>query len=92
MGRMKRTQILLSLQSLDFELLFDTMGNNDMFLPKATKAFILLDGANVEDSDRKFALSIASDIKFDTMKATLKRIFSQALHHNLRANHLILLM
>ena len=62
---------------LDFELLYDKMGNNDMRLPEAMKAFRLLDGANLEDSDRKFALTIASDMKFDTMKAALKRIFSK---------------
>ena len=61
---------------LDFELLYDKMGNNDLGLPESIKAFILLDGKNFEDSDRKFALTIASDMKFDTMKAALKRIFS----------------
>ena len=45
---------------LDFENLYEKMSQHE-----AIRAFRLLDGANLEENDRKFALTIANDMKFE---------------------------
>ena len=47
-----------------------------MTLPDTVLAFKLLDNAGLSQSDRQLALTACSDLKFDTMKAALNRIFA----------------
>ncbi|CAC5382062.1 unnamed protein product [Mytilus coruscus] len=47
-----------------------------MALPDAILAFKLLNNAGLGQSDRHLALTACSDLKFDTMKSALNRIFA----------------
>ena len=40
-------------------------------------AFRLLDGEKLNADERKLALAVANDLKFDSMKSALKRIFTK---------------
>ena len=51
---------------LDFELLHNKMNDNDMSLSWSHRGIELLDFANSEKGDRKFAVTIASDMVFWT--------------------------
>ena len=46
-----------------------------MKLPDTVLAFKLLDGAGLSEQQRQMALTVASDLKFETMRSALKRIF-----------------
>ena len=50
------------------------MKEHDMVLPNVL-TFKLLDSANLREDDRKLALILANDLKFESMKLALKRIF-----------------
>lgn len=58
-----------------FELLHTKTSKHDMSLPDAVLAFKLLDKTLLSERDRQLALTACSDIKFSTMKSSLKRIF-----------------
>lgn len=58
-----------------FEILYRKMEKYEMKLPDAILAFTLLEKANLEKKDRQMALTACSDIKYETMKSALKRIF-----------------
>ena len=66
---------------LDFDYLYAKMYEHGLQLPDVMKAFRLLDGANLEEGDRKFAMKIAGDMEFDTMKGALKLTFSGSVSH-----------
>ena len=53
------------------------MSDHDMKLPDTIRTFKLLDGANLKDDERKMALTVASDLKYEPMKSALKRIFTR---------------
>ena len=53
-----------------------------MKLPDAILTFKLLDGAQVTDNERKLALTMSSNLKFEGMKSALNRlVVSQPIHH-----------
>ena len=46
-----------------------------MVSPEALLAFKLLDGAGLIENQRQLALTACSDLKYENMKAALKRVF-----------------
>ena len=62
---------ILELEHLNHKIL-----EYDMKLPDTVPAFKLLDGAGLSDQQRQMALTVASNLKFETMRSALKRIFS----------------
>ena len=46
-----------------------------MTMPDAVLAFKLLDNSNLSATERQLALTAAADLKFDTMKGALRRVF-----------------
>ena len=59
---------------LESEHLYNKMKEHDMVLPNAL-TFKLLGSANLSEDDRKPALTLANDLKFESMKSALKRLF-----------------
>ena len=64
---------------IEFEHLYKKMRNFEMKLPDPVFAFKLLDGASISDEERKLALALGKDMKFEDMKSALKRIFSRSI-------------
>ena len=62
---------------IEYEHLSHKMIEHKMTLPDTVLTFKLLDGANLTEDDRKLALTLSSDLKLDTMKSALKRIFTK---------------
>ena len=62
---------------IEYEHLYRRMEDFDMKLPDALLAFKLLDGANITEDDRKLALGLGKEMKFNDMKLTLKRLFNK---------------
>ena len=60
---------------LEFEHLYYKMKEYNMVLPNNVLTFKLLVSAKLSEDDRKLALTLATDLKFESMKSTLKRIF-----------------
>ena len=60
---------------MDFDHLNCKMIEYEMKLPDAVLTFKLLDGAKLKEDERKLALTLGSDLKLDTMKSALKRVF-----------------
>ena len=52
-----------------------------MKLPNAILTFTLLGGVNITDDERKLALTVCSELNFDRMKSSLKRLFSKSSLH-----------
>ena len=69
---MKMTEYIV-----EFERLYTKVKKYQMVLPDAVLAFKLLDNANLEDREKQLALTASSDLKFATMKSSLKRIFGK---------------
>ncbi|CAC5407522.1 unnamed protein product [Mytilus coruscus] len=61
---------------IEVEQKYNKCKKYDMALPDAILAFKLLDNAGLGQSDRHLALTACSDLKFDTMKAALNRLFA----------------
>ena len=61
---------------LEFEHLYNKMKEYNMVLPNNVLNFKLLDSAKLSEDDRKLALTLATDLKFESMKSALKRIFT----------------
>ncbi|VDI81921.1 Hypothetical predicted protein [Mytilus galloprovincialis] len=61
---------------IEFEQKYNKCKKYDMPLPDAILAFKLLNNAGLGESDRHLALTACSDLKFETMKAALNRIFA----------------
>ena len=72
----RETSVKMSDYIIEFEQKYNKCKKYDMVLPDAILAFKLLDNAGLNQSDRHLALTACSDLKFDTMKAALNRIFS----------------
>ncbi|CAB4022650.1 Hypothetical predicted protein [Paramuricea clavata] len=64
---------------VDFDSLYTKIKKREMALPEAVLAFKLLDGAGLTENQRQLALTACSDLKYESMKSTLKRIFGGAL-------------
>ena len=61
---------------IEFENLNFKMDNHNMKLPDKVLAFKLLDGASVSENQRQMCLTLANNLTHNSMKAALKRIFS----------------
>lgn len=61
----------------EFEHRYTRTKKHDMSLPDAVLAFKLLDNSNLNTKERQLALTACPDIKYDTMRSALKRIFSE---------------
>ena len=62
---------IIECENLNFK-----MGNHNMKLPDKVLAFKLLDGASVSENQRQMCLTLANNLTYNSMKAALKRIFS----------------
>ena len=65
----------MSAYIIEFEQRYNKCKKYNMVLPDTMLAFKLLDNAGLDQSDRQLALTACSDLKFDTMKGALNRIF-----------------
>ena len=61
---------------INFEQKYNKCKKYAMTLPETVLAFKLLDNAGLSQTDRQLALTACSDLKFDTMKSALNRIFA----------------
>ena len=61
---------------VEYEQLYYAMIEHDMPLPDNIQAFKLFDRTNLSKVERKLTLTLANEIKFDTMKSALKRSFT----------------
>ena len=59
----------------NFEHTYFKFKNNDMVLPDSVIAFMLLAASNLTEKDAKLVMSAVPDVKYDAMKAAIKRIF-----------------
>ena len=59
-----------------FQTAYHQITNFDMKLPTAVLACKLLNGANLDDKERKMVLAATSELEYDKMKASLRRIFN----------------
>ena len=57
---------------IEFEHLYHKMTNHEMPLPKTVLTFKLLDGAKLNEDERKLALALGNNLEFETMKSALK--------------------
>ena len=62
---------------LEYEHLYKKMEDFRMKLPDAVLTFKLLGGTSLSVDDRKLALALGKDIKFNDMKWALKRLFNE---------------
>jgi hypothetical protein len=60
---------------VEFERRYNVCKKYEMTLPDAVLSFKLLYSANLTTKDRQLALTAAPDLKYETMKSALKRIF-----------------
>ena len=60
---------------LEFENLNHEMTVFNMKIPDTVLAFQVLEGAGLNENQRQMALTLASDLKFKSMKGALKRVF-----------------
>lgn len=63
----------------EFEHTYFKFSQEDMKLPDAVMAFMLLASCNLSESDMHLVMSAVKEITYDGMKSTLKRIFGQTL-------------
>ena len=61
---------------VEYERLYTRCKRYDMTLPDAVLSFRLLDNSKLTLEQRQLALTAAKDLKFETMKTALKRIFT----------------
>ena len=58
---------------IEVEHLYKRMSDFEMKLPDPVSAFKLLDGSNISDDERKLALALEKDMKYEDMKSALKK-------------------
>ena len=63
---------------MEFEHLYHKMTTHEMSLRNKVSTFKLLDGAKPSKDERKLALTLGNNLKFETMKSALKRIFTKS--------------
>ncbi|XP_078481410.1 uncharacterized protein LOC100184952 [Ciona intestinalis] len=73
-NRFSRSSMSVNDFILQFEHLYSKMCSHGMELSDAILAFKLMDGANLNTSERQLALTLGADLKFKTMKSALKRV------------------
>lgn len=61
---------------VEFEHRYHHMNSHDIKLPDSILTFILIDASTISASGRQLAFTVANDMKYETMKSALKRIFS----------------
>ena len=71
---------------IEYEHLYKGITDFDMKLTDPVLAFTLLDGAYLTDDDRKLALALGNDMKFENMKSHLKHLFSKTKSHNTKTD------
>ena len=60
---------------IEFEYLYHKMTNHEMPLPNTVLTFKLLDGAKLNEYERKLALTLGNNLEFETIKSALKQVF-----------------
>ena len=60
----------------NFEQNYNKCKKFSIELPDAVLAYKILDGANLTDTERKLALTACTELKYDLMKTSLRRIFA----------------
>ena len=60
---------------IEYERRYNQCKKYDMVLPDPVLSCKILDGANLSQKERQLVLTAAADLKFETMKSSLKRIF-----------------
>ena len=60
---------------IEYEQLYTKCKTHNMVLPDAVLSFKLLDNSNLNRQQRQLALTAASDLNFENMKSSLRRIF-----------------
>jgi len=63
---------------IEFERRYNLCVKYDMKMPDAVLSFKLLESAYLSDKERQLALTAATDLKFESMKSALKRIFGSS--------------
>ena len=63
---------------IEFEHLYKPMRDFEMKIPDPVLAFKLLDGSNISDDERKLAVALGKDMKYEDMKCVLKRLFNKS--------------
>ena len=66
----------------EFEHGYFKFQKEDMRLPDAVMAFMLLSSCNLAESDVHLVMSALSDITFKNMKSVLKRVFASSMKQN----------
>ena len=72
----KSGNITMSDYIIEYERLYHQCTKHGMAMPDAVLAFKLLDNSNLSPTERQLALTAANDLKFETMKGALRRIFN----------------
>ena len=67
---------------LGFQHLNDKMLQFDLKLPDNILYFKLLEGASLQNNEKQMALTLASDLKYESMKLALKRILLNVQSHS----------
>ena len=63
---------------LEYEQRYKQCQKSEMTLPDAVLSFKLLDTCGLNKTERQMVLTAATDLKYDTMKSALKRIFGKS--------------
>lgn len=66
----------------EFERIYFRFTQQDMVLPDAVMAFMLLVACDLPENNFQLAMSAISDVTYSNMKSTLKRIFGTGLTNN----------
>ena len=61
---------------VEYIYLYSATIGHDIPLSDNVQAFKLLDGANLSEDEHKLKLTLANEIKFETMRSALKCIFT----------------
>ena len=78
----KTVEMTVSEYVLEFEHLYKRMIENEMIIPDPVLTFKFLDGANIINDERKIALTLCVDLKYEKMKSALKRLFASPVPQN----------
>ena len=63
----------------EFEHIYYKFTKNGMTLPDSVVAFMLLASCNLDEKDVQIVMSAVADVKYDTMKNTIKRVFGSSI-------------
>lgn len=65
----------------DYIIEYEQMTDFDMRLPDPVLTFKVFDDANLSNDNRKLALALGNDMKFENLKSTLNIFFQKPSHH-----------